>query len=69
MDNNTTYIDNFISTRNRVKEWTEYFPKPKEGKNLCLKSIIISEEDCIVKEEIAFYYCLYATMTKKTYSD
>ena len=32
MDNNTTYIDNFISTRNRVKEWTEYFPKPKEGK-------------------------------------
>lgn len=32
MDNNTTYIDNFITTRNRIKEWTEYFPKPKEGK-------------------------------------
>lgn len=32
MDNNTTYIDNFISTRKRVKEWYQYFPKPKEGK-------------------------------------
>ena len=25
MDNNTTYIDDFITTRNRVKEWTQYF--------------------------------------------
>lgn len=32
MDNNTTYIDNFISTRKRIKEWSQYFPKPKEGK-------------------------------------
>jgi len=32
MDNNTTYIDDFKTDRNNVKEWTEYFPKAKEGK-------------------------------------
>lgn len=32
MDNNTTYIDNFITTRNGVNEWTQYFPKRKKGK-------------------------------------
>lgn len=32
MDNNTTYIDDFITTRNRVKEWTQYFPKRKKNK-------------------------------------
>lgn len=32
MDNNTTYIDDFKTDRNKVKEWTEYFPKAKECK-------------------------------------
>jgi len=32
IDNITLYIDDFITTRNRIPEWQEYFPKPKKKK-------------------------------------
>lgn len=32
IDNATCYIENFTTRRNKVPEWREYFPKPKEGK-------------------------------------
>ena len=32
IDNLTYYIENFTTCRNKVPEWREYFPKPKEGK-------------------------------------
>lgn len=32
MDNNTTYIDNYITTRTHIREWNQYYPKVKEGK-------------------------------------
>lgn len=31
-DNPTLYIDNYETTRNKVREWSPYQPKPKEGK-------------------------------------
>jgi hypothetical protein len=32
IDNATYYIEDFSTSRNKVPEWREYFPKPKEGK-------------------------------------
>jgi len=38
MDNNTTYIDNFVSNKINSEEWTQYHPKPKEGKKALPKN-------------------------------
>lgn len=32
LDNLTFYIDNFETSRNKIREWSPYQPKPKEGK-------------------------------------
>ncbi|PKB17023.1 hypothetical protein [Flavobacterium sp. 5] len=38
MDNNTTYIDNYVTNRINVEEWIQYHPKPKEGKKALPKN-------------------------------